>query len=161
MKYGLRMEGKDIIEMYKKTRSSGFGKEVKRRIILGTYVLSSGYYDAYYRKAGQIRRLIRNDFDDVFKRCDLIVTPVAPTTAFKIGERVDDPLTMYLSDIFTIPVNLAGLPAISVPCGFDSSGLPIGIQIIGGPLDEPRIFQAAWVIEKGFEVKRIPPKFMA
>lgn len=161
VKYGLRVEGKDIIEMYKKTRSSGFGKEVKRRIILGTYVLSSGYYDAYYRKAGQIRRLIRNDFDEVFKRCDLIVTPVAPTTAFKIGERVDDPLTMYLSDIFTIPVNLAGLPAMSVPCGFDTSGLPIGIQIIGGPLDEPRIFQAAWVIEKGLGIKRIPPKFMA
>jgi len=124
VKYGLRAEGKDIIDMYKKTRLMGFGKEVKRRIILGTYVLSSGYYDAYYRKAGKVRTLIRRDFEEAFKQCDIILTPVSPTTAFKIGEKVEDPLMMYLSDIFTIPINLAGLPAMSVPCGFDGAGLP-------------------------------------
>ena len=122
VKYGFRAPGKDIIEMYKKTRSAGFGKEVKRRIILGTYVLSSGYYDAYYRKAGQVRTLLKGDFDRAFEKCDLVLTPVSPTTAFRIGEKVEDPLTMYLSDIFTIPVNLAGLPGLSVPCGFDRAG---------------------------------------
>ena len=147
VKYGLREDGKDIIEMYKNTRNKGFGQEVKRRIILGTYVLSSGYYDAYYRKAGKVRTLIRQDFDTAFASCDLIVTPVSPTTAFKAGERVEDPLTMYLSDIFTIPVNLAGLPAISIPGGFDGSGLPIGLHIIGKPLEEGPILQAAYVFE--------------
>jgi aspartyl-tRNA(Asn)/glutamyl-tRNA(Gln) amidotransferase subunit A len=156
VKYGLRIDGKDIIDMYKKTRLKGFGKEVKRRIILGTYVLSSGYYDAYYRKAGKVRTLMRRDFDEAFKACDIIATAVSPTTAFKAGEKVDDPLTMYLSDIFTIPVNLAGLPALSVPCGFDGNGLPIGLQIIGRPLDEGRIMQAAYVIEKERAVKKIP-----
>ncbi|OPY77915.1 MAG: Glutamyl-tRNA(Gln) amidotransferase subunit A [Syntrophorhabdus sp. PtaU1.Bin153] len=156
VKYGLRIDGKDIIDMYKKTRSKGFGKEVKRRIILGTYVLSSGYYDAYYRKAGKVRTLMRRDFDEAFKACDIIVTAVSPTTAFKTGEKIDDPLTMYLSDIFTIPMNLAGLPAMSVPCGFDGSGLPIGLQIIGRPLDEGRIMQAGYVIERERAVKKIP-----
>lgn len=159
VKYGMRVAGKDIIQMYKKTRSAGFGKEVKRRIILGTYVLSSGYYDAYYRKAGQVRTLIRQDFDKAFQQCDLIVTPVSPTTAFKIGERTEDPLTMYLSDILTIPVNLAGLPAISVPCGFDAMGLPIGMQIIGRPLDESTILQAAYVVEQEIGLKKIPDRF--
>jgi aspartyl-tRNA(Asn)/glutamyl-tRNA(Gln) amidotransferase subunit A len=159
VKYGMRVSGKDIIQMYKKTRSVGFGEEVKRRIILGTYVLSSGYYDAYYRKAGQVRTLIRRDFDKAFEKCDLIVTPVSPTTAFKIGERTEDPLTMYLSDILTIPVNLAGLPAISVPCAFDSMGLPIGTQIIGKPLDEATILQAAYVVEQEMKLKQIPDRF--
>ncbi|HAR95429.1 MAG TPA: Asp-tRNA(Asn)/Glu-tRNA(Gln) amidotransferase GatCAB subunit A [Deltaproteobacteria bacterium] len=159
VKYGMRVGGKDIIQMYKKTRSAGFGSEVKRRIILGTYVLSSGYYDAYYRKAGQVRTLIRQDFDKAFERCDLIVTPVSPTTAFKIGERTEDPLTMYLSDILTIPVNLAGLPAISVPCGFDATGLPIGMQIIGKPLDESTILQAAFVVEQEIGLNKIPERF--
>lgn len=159
VKYGLRSEGKDIIDMYKKTRLKGFGKEVKRRIILGTYVLSSGYYDAYYGKAGKVRTLIRGDFDEAFKTCDMIVTPVSPTTAFKIGERMEDPLAMYLSDIFTIPVNLAGLPAMSVPCGFDRNGLPIGLQIIGRPLDEARMMQAAYVFEREKDVKKIPATF--
>jgi aspartyl-tRNA(Asn)/glutamyl-tRNA(Gln) amidotransferase subunit A len=159
VKYGMRMEGKDLIDMYKKTRSEGFGKEVKRRIILGTYVLSSGYYDAYYRKAGQVRTLMRNDFDRAFQECDLIVTPVSPTTAFKIGEKTDDPLTMYLSDIFTIPVNLAGLPGLSVPCGFDGKGLPIGLQIIGKPLGEALMLQAASVFEAEMKLKRIPDRF--
>ena len=159
VKYGLRVEGKDIIEMYKRTRSAGFGKEVKRRIILGTYVLSSGYYDAYYRKANQVRTLIKGDFDKAFEACDLIVTPVSPTTAFKVGEKMEDPLTMYLSDIFTIPVNLAGLPALSVPCGFDGEGLPIGLQIIGRPLDEGRIFQTAYVVEAERKLKKVPDAF--
>jgi len=160
VKYGLRVEGKDIIEMYKRTRFAGFGKEVKRRIILGTYVLSSGYYDAYYRKAGQVRTLIRRDFEEAFRTCDVIATPVTPTTAFKVGEKADDPLQMYLSDIFTIPVNLAGLPAISVPCGLDSSSLPIGLQIIGQPLDEARILQVAYVIEQEKKLKKIPDRYL-
>lgn len=159
VKYGLRINGKDIIDMYKKTRLKGFGKEVKRRIILGTYVLSSGYYDAYYRKAGQVRTLIRRDFEEAFKKCDIIVTPVSPTTAFMIGEKTEDPLQMYLSDIFTIPINLAGLPAMSVPCGFDSAGLPIGLQIIGQPLDEARMLQSAYVLEKEKDLKKIPDRF--
>ena len=159
VKYGFRAPGKDIIDMYKKTRSAGFGKEVKRRIILGTYVLSSGYYDAYYRKAGQVRTLIKGDFDRAFEQCDLIVTAVSPTTAFRIGEKVEDPLTMYLSDIFTIPVNLAGLPGLSVPCGFDRAGLPIGLQIIGKPLDEALMLQAAYVLESEMRLKKIPDRF--
>lgn len=159
VKYGLRIDGKDIIDMYKKTRSKGFGKEVKRRIILGTYVLSSGYYDAYYGKAGKVRTLIRQDFEDAFTRCDVVVTPVAPTTAFRIGEKSGDPLTMYLSDIFTIPVNLAGLPGMSVPCGFDEKGLPIGLQIIGRPLDEGLMLQTAYVLERERKVPRLPPRF--
>jgi len=160
VKYGMRREGKDIIEMYKLTRSQGFGKEVKRRIILGTYVLSSGYYEAYYRKAGQVRTLMRGDFDAAFRQCDLMVTPVSPTSAFKIGEKTDDPLTMYLSDIFTIPVNLAGLPALSLPCGFDGQGLPIGLQIIGKPLGEAKILQAASLFEAEMGLPKIPPAFL-
>lgn len=161
VKYGMRVEGKDIIDMYKQTRSKGFGKEVKRRIILGTYVLSSGYYDAYYRKAGQVRTLIRGDFDRAFEQCDLIVTPVSPTTAFRVGEKTDDPLTMYLSDIFTIPINLAGLPALSLPCGFDGQGLPIGLQIIGKPLDEASILRVAARFEAEAAVKKIPDRFVS
>jgi len=159
VRYGMRVDGKDIIDMYKQTRSRGFGKEVKRRIILGTYVLSSGYYDAYYRKAGQVRTLIRRDFDKAFEQCDVIVTPVSPTTAFKIGEKTEDPLTMYLSDIFTIPVNLAGLPAISLPCGFDDKGLPIGLQIIGKPLDEMLLLQTAFLLETEKKLKKRPDMF--
>jgi aspartyl-tRNA(Asn)/glutamyl-tRNA(Gln) amidotransferase subunit A len=159
VKYGLRINGKDIIDMYKKTRREGFGKEVKRRIILGTYVLSSGYYDAYYRKASQVRTLIRRDFEEAFKRCDIIMTPVSPTTAFKVGEKMKDPLAMYLSDIFTIPVNLAGLPGMSLPCGFNGAGLPIGLQIIGQPLDEARMLQIAYAFETQNNVKKIPDKY--
>jgi aspartyl-tRNA(Asn)/glutamyl-tRNA(Gln) amidotransferase subunit A len=159
VKYGLRVDGKDIIDMYKKSRYRGFGKEVKRRILLGTYVLSSGYYDAYYRKAGKVRTLIRRDFEEAFKVCDMILTPVSPTTAFKVGEKAEDPLTMYLSDIFTIPINLAGLPAMSVPCGFDASGLPVGAQIIGRPLDEGHMLQAAYVLESELRLKKIPDRY--
>jgi aspartyl-tRNA(Asn)/glutamyl-tRNA(Gln) amidotransferase subunit A len=121
--------------------------------------LSSGYYDAYYKKAGQVRTLIRRDFEEAFKKCDIIITPVSPTTAFKAGEKTEDPLTMYLSDIFTIPVNLAGLPGMSLPCGFDSAGLPIGLQIIGQPLDEARMLQAAYLFETENNVKNIPERF--
>jgi aspartyl-tRNA(Asn)/glutamyl-tRNA(Gln) amidotransferase subunit A len=161
VKYGLRVDGKDIIDMYKKSRLKGFGKEVKRRVILGTYVLSSGYYDAYYRKAGKVRTLIRRDFEEAFKACDVIATPVSPTTAFRIGEKTDDPLTMYLSDIFTIPVNLAGLPGMSIPAGFDRAGLPIGLQLIGRPLDEGTMLQVAHLFETERKVKRIPDRYLA
>ena len=148
MKYGYRQPGKDLTETYFKSREFGFGAEVKRRIMLGTYALSSGYYDDYYLKAQKVRRLIKKDFDEAFKSCDVIITPTAPTTAFKIGEKTEDPLQMYLSDIFTNSVNLAGLPGLSMPCGFDSSGLPIGLQIIGKALDEATILRVAYAYEQ-------------
>ncbi len=152
VKYGYR-SGKEenLITMYKKTRSEGFGPEVKRRIMLGTYALSAGYYDEYYGKASRVRTLMRMDFEKAFQECDVIVTPTSPTPAFKIGEKVNDPLQMYLSDIFTIPTNLAGIAAISVPCGFNSSGLPIGLQIISGPFAEEKIFQVSYAYEQNTE----------
>ena len=136
MRYGYRADAKDLTETYRISRDEGFGAEVKRRIMLGTYALSAGYYDAYYFKAQRVRTLIKRDFDEAFKRCDAIVTPTAPTTAFKIGEKTQDPLQMYLSDIYTISINLAGVPALSLPCGFDGDGMPIGMQIIGKHFDE-------------------------
>jgi aspartyl-tRNA(Asn)/glutamyl-tRNA(Gln) amidotransferase subunit A len=149
VKYGFRAsEAKELVEMYLETRSQGFGPEVKRRIMLGTYVLSSGYYDAYYRKASQVRTLIKEDFEKAFTTCDVIITPTAPTPAFRLGEKVQVPLQMYLSDIFTISVNLAGVPAISIPCGFSKGGLPIGLQIIGRQCEEERIIQAAYAFEQ-------------
>ncbi len=149
VRYGYRApQVDDLGEMYRATRAQGFGSEVKRRIMLGTYVLSAGYYDAYYIKAQKVRTLIRRDFLDTFERCDLIAAPVAPTTAFRVGEKISDPLTMYLTDIFTIAVNLAGLPALSVPCGFDQSGLPIGLQLIGRPFDEATLLQAGYAYEQ-------------
>jgi len=149
VRYGLREGGRGgLTEMYEATRAAGFGAEVKRRIMLGTYALSAGYYDAYYLKAQQVRTLIRLDFQKVFEHCDAIVTPVAPTTAFRLGEKTDDPLTMYLSDIFTISVNLAGLPAAVVPCGFDGGGLPIGMQIIGRPFDEATVLRVGHAYEQ-------------
>ncbi len=149
VKFGYRADDvNNLEEMYVKTRSTGFGQEVKRRIMLGTYVLSSGYYDAYYRKAQKVRTLIRRDFTEAFQKCDCLLTPTAPTTAFKLGEKVDDPLTMYLSDIYTVSVNLAGLPALSVPCGFDAHKLPIGVQLIGKHFDEATILNIGNVIEK-------------
>ena len=141
------------------TRAQGFGTEIKRRTMLGTYALSSGYYDAYYKKGQQVRTLIKKDFEDAFQGADVIVTPTSPTAAFKIGEKTADPLQMYLSDIFTIPINLAGLPALSIPCAFDSQGLPIGLQIIGKPLDEASILQAAALLEAEVKVKKIPDRF--
>lgn len=149
VKYGYRVPDADgLLDMYCKTRALGFGPEVKRRIMLGTYALSAGYYDAYYKKAQQVRTLIKQDFEQVFSHCDLILSPVSPTPAFKIGEKTADPLAMYLSDILTIPVNLAGLPAISVPCGFSSGGLPIGLQLIARPFAEDCLLQAAYHYEQ-------------
>ncbi len=148
-RYGLRVDrGQGLLDMYQQTRAAGFGPEVKRRIMLGTYALSAGYYDAFYLKGQQVRTLLRQDFARAFERCDVLVTPTAPTTAFAIGEKTADPLAMYLSDIFTISVNLAGLPALSMPCGFDATGLPIGVQLIGQPFDEPRLLQAAHAYEQ-------------
>src|SRR2546426_993549 len=148
MKYGYRAPAKELTETYMKTRQQGFGAEVKRRIMLGTYALSAGYYDAYYLKAQKVRSLIKRDFEEAFKKCDAILAPTAPTTAFRIGEKTQDPLQMYLSDIFTISVNLAGLPALSLPCGFDSDGLPIGLQMIGKHFDETTILRIAFAYEQ-------------
>lgn len=149
VQYGFRAGGaEDLIDMYIRTRSQGFGNEAKRRILLGTYVLSSGYYEAYYLKAQKVRTKIKEDFDNAFRDVDCIITPTSPTAAFKIGERLEDPLSMYLSDIYTIPVNLAGLPAISLPCGFTGDELPIGLQIIGKPFDEETLFRAAYTYEQ-------------
>lgn len=149
IKYGLRAkETKDLLDLYMKTRQEGFGPEVKRRIMLGTYALSSGYYEAYYGKAQVVRTLICQDFDAAFKEVDLIVTPVTPTPAFKLGEKSENPLQMYLSDIYTISVNLAGLPAISVPCGFSKAGLPIGLQLIGRAFEEETLLRAAHAYEQ-------------
>jgi aspartyl-tRNA(Asn)/glutamyl-tRNA(Gln) amidotransferase subunit A len=161
VKYGFRSTGhEDLMEMYTRTRAEGFGKEVKRRIILGTYVLSAGYYEAYYRKASQVRTLMRNDFEEAFKEVDVIVTPTAPTPAFRIGEKVENPLQMYLSDILTIPVNLAGIPAISIPCGLSREGLPIGLQIIGKHFDEGKILRVAFTFEQNTDFHLKKPKLI-
>jgi aspartyl-tRNA(Asn)/glutamyl-tRNA(Gln) amidotransferase subunit A len=155
VRYGKRMDdGRGLIDMYMKSRAAGFGPEVKRRIMLGTYALSSGYYDAYYLKAQKVRTLIRQDFLDAFNHVDVILTPVAPTPAFRIGEKTADPLQMYLSDIFTIPVNLAGTCGLSVPCGFSRDGLPIGMQLIGRPFGEETILQSAYAYEQATEWHR-------
>lgn len=148
VKYGFRAGGKDLLEMYMNTRAQGFGEEVKRRIMLGTYALSAGYYDAYYKKAQQVRTLIKQDFERAFEKIDAIVTPTSPTTAFKIGEKTTDPLQMYLTDIFTISVNLAGVPAVSIPCGFTQDNLPVGLQIIGKNFDEETILKTAYAYEQ-------------
>jgi aspartyl-tRNA(Asn)/glutamyl-tRNA(Gln) amidotransferase subunit A len=159
VQYGLRRRSKDnLINMYKGTRGEGFGQEAKRRIILGTFALSHGYYDAYYLRALKVRALIKNDFDLVFKEFDCIVTPTTPTPAFKIGEKVEDPLKMYLSDIYTISVNLAGIPAISVPCGFTSTGLPLGLQILGKPFKEDTILKTAYAYEQSTPWHKERPK---
>ena len=139
--------------MYEKTRSAGFGDEVKRRIMIGTYVLSSGYYDAYYLKAQKVRRLIKNDFNNIFQKVDAILTPSTPSSAFKIGEKSNDPVSMYLNDIFTVPVNLAGLPGISIPAGLDKKGYPLGLQIIGKSFDEQNILNIAYSMEDKINFK--------
>lgn len=149
VKYGYRAEdAEDLVTMYARSRAEGFGPEVKRRIMLGTYALSAGYYDAYYLKAQKVRTLIKQDFERAFEQVDVLISPTSPTTAFKIGEKTTDPLSMYLSDLMTIPVNLAGLPSMSLPCGFDEQGLPIGIQLIGNVLQEEIIFQVAHAYEQ-------------
>ena len=153
VKYGFRAKGENLIDMYEKTRSQGFGDEVQRRIMIGTYVLSSGYYDAYYLKAQKVRKLIKNDFDEAYKKVDAILTPSTPSSAFKIGEKKDDPVSMYLNDIFTVPVNLAGLPAISIPAGHDAAGYPLGLQIIGKAFKEQEILNLAYAMEDKISFK--------
>ncbi len=157
MRYGLRAEADNTLDLYNRTRDRGFGAEVKRRIMLGTFALSTGYYDAYYLKAQKVRTLIRQDFERAFEHCDIIVTPVAPSTAFKLGEKTADPLQMYLSDIFTISVNLAGLPGLSLPCGYDTAGMPIGLQLIGPPFGEEIILRAGDAYENTATIKRRAP----
>jgi aspartyl-tRNA(Asn)/glutamyl-tRNA(Gln) amidotransferase subunit A len=159
IRYGLRMEADNTLDLYSRTRARGFGAEVKRRIMLGTFALSAGYYDAYYLKAQKVRTLIRRDFERAFEHCDVIVTPVAPTTAFNLGEKTADPLQMYLSDIFTISVNLAGLPGLSVPCGYDGAGMPIGLQLIGPPFGEEMILRAADAYENSAAIARRPARW--
>jgi aspartyl-tRNA(Asn)/glutamyl-tRNA(Gln) amidotransferase subunit A len=155
VKYGFRSSsGNNLIEMYENTRSEGFGDEVKRRILIGTYVLSSGYYDAYYIKAQKVRQLIKNDFDQSFKKVDAILTPSTPSAAFKIGEKKDDPISMYLNDIFTVPVNLAGIPAISIPAGSDKNNYPLGLQLIGNTLEEQKLLNIAYAAEKKINFKQ-------
>ncbi|MGC9109205.1 MAG: Asp-tRNA(Asn)/Glu-tRNA(Gln) amidotransferase subunit GatA [Caldimicrobium sp.] len=157
VKYGFRAEAKSLLEMYKKSRGLGFGREVKRRIMLGTYALSAGYYDAYYLKASKVRTLIKEDFEKAFKEVDLILTPTTPTPPFRLGEKISDPLQMYLSDIFTIPVNLAGLPALSLPVGLTTDNLPVGVQIIGPQFKDELVLALAYQIEKDLSLKFIPP----
>lgn len=159
VKYGWRAEGyEDLTDLYNKTRTQGFGLEVKRRILLGTFVLSTGYYDAYYRKALQVKAVIKSAFDEAFTHCDMLLTPVAPTTAPKIGESLRDPLKMYLSDIYTVSVNLAGLPGLSMPCGFDDKGLPIGAQLIGPHFGEGRLLNAAHAFQRDTDYHKQMPK---
>jgi len=160
VKYGYRSnEGTNLIDMTSKSRAEGFGDEVQRRILIGTYALSAGYSDAYYKKAQKVRSLIRKDFDNAFKKVDVLLTPTCPTTAFLKGDFVNDPLSMYLSDLLTVPVNLAGLPAISIPCGFDTKGLPVGMQLIGNVLEEDRILNAANIFEIDAQVIKNRPLF--
>lgn len=156
LRYGQRVDGENLIDMYQKTRAAGFGNEVKRRIMIGTYVLSAGYYDAYYTKAQKVRRLIANDFAQAFEKCDAILTPTAPSAAFPIGENEDNPVKMYLNDIFTVSVNLAGLPGLSLPAGLDANGLPLGLQIIGNAWDEATVFKVGHVIEQAANFKATP-----
>lgn len=159
VRYGVRSkDAENMIDMFKLSRSQGFGEEVKRRIMLGTFALSSGYYDAYYKKAQKVRTLIKQDFEEVLEKYDVIIGPTSPTPAFKIGEKIDDPLTMYVGDILTIPVNLAGVPGISIPCGFSSNGLPIGLQIIGKHFDEETVYRAAHAFEQATDYHKRKPE---
>ena len=154
----MRAENPDnLIDLYRRSRSEGFGQEVKRRIMLGTYALSSGYYDAYYLKAQKVRTLIKRDFDQAFEKFDVLIGPTAPTPAFRIGEQVGDPLTMYLNDILTIPVSLAGVPAVSIPCGL-ADGLPVGLQIIGKSFDESTVLRAAHAFEQHTDFHKARPQ---
>jgi len=158
VQYGFRENASNLIEMYKKTRQKGFGQEAKRRILLGTFVLAEGYYEAYYLRAQKVRTLIKKDFDEVFKECDCLLTPTSPTPAFKIGEKIKDPLKMYLSDIFTLSANLAGIPAISIPCGFTKKGLPVGLQLLGKPFSESLILRVAYNYEQNTVWHKMKPK---
>jgi aspartyl-tRNA(Asn)/glutamyl-tRNA(Gln) amidotransferase subunit A len=157
VRFGLRVPGGSLDEMYENTRAEGFGAEVRRRVLIGTYVLSAGYYDAYYLKAQRVRALIARDFTEAYKKCDVILTPTAPSGAFAIGEKSDDPIAMYLNDVFTVTVNLAGLPGISVPAGLTQDGLPLGLQLIGRAFDEETLFRAAGVLESAAQFTAKPP----
>jgi aspartyl-tRNA(Asn)/glutamyl-tRNA(Gln) amidotransferase subunit A len=158
VRYGHRTaQARDVVEMNMRTRGDGFGQEVKRRIMLGTYSLSAGYYEAYYGQAQKVRTLVIRDFESAFERFDLLVAPTSPTTAFRLREKAEDPLAMYLSDIFTIPANLSGVPAISVPCGLDEGGLPVGLQLMGKVLDESTVLRAAYALEQDLGLTGTPP----
>jgi aspartyl-tRNA(Asn)/glutamyl-tRNA(Gln) amidotransferase subunit A len=159
MRYGLRVDGANLTETYERSRAAGFGAEVKRRIMIGTYVLSAGYYDAYYLKALKVRRRIADDFDQAFEKVDALLTPTAPSAAFQLGDKADDPVAMYLNDIFTVTVNLAGLPGMSVPAGLDASGLPLGLQLIGRALDEGTLFSLGGALEKAANFRAKPQKW--
>ncbi|MEM6902335.1 MAG: Asp-tRNA(Asn)/Glu-tRNA(Gln) amidotransferase subunit GatA, partial [Pseudomonadota bacterium] len=161
VRYGLRVEGEDLNDMYAKSRAAGFGDEVKRRILIGTYVLSAGYYDAYYIKAQRVRALIARDFREAFDKVDVLLTPTAPSAAFAVGENADDPVAMYLNDVFTVPASLAGLPGISVPAMMNKDGLPLGLQLIGRPFDEETVFRAAGVLESAAGIDAVPNGLMA
>ncbi|HSZ75043.1 MAG TPA: amidase family protein, partial [Rhizomicrobium sp.] len=149
VRYGHRAKGvHDIVDLYEKSRAEGFGEEVRRRILIGTYVLSAGYYDAYYSRAQKVRTLIKRDFDQAFEKCDVLLTPATPGPAFGIGEQTADPISMYLNDVFTVTVNLAGLPGLAVPAGLDMNGLPLGLQIIGKAFDEATVLRAGRAVER-------------
>ncbi len=156
VRYGARVDGEDLIDLYERTRAAGFGPEVKRRIMIGTYVLSHGYYDAYYLKAQKVRNLILKDFTDAFAQVDAILTPTAPSAAFGLGEKMDDPVTMYLNDVFTVPASLAGVPAMSVPAGLSAEGLPLGLQVIGRHFDEETVFAVSAAIESAAGFSALP-----
>jgi aspartyl-tRNA(Asn)/glutamyl-tRNA(Gln) amidotransferase subunit A len=156
VRFGLRVDGASPDEMYELTRAAGFGAEVRRRVLIGTYVLSAGYYDAYYLKAQRVRSLITQDFASAFEKVDCILTPTAPSAAFAIGEKSDDPIAMYLNDVFTVPANLAGVPAISVPAGLSGDGLPLGLQITGRAFDEETVLRAAAVLESAAQFRHLP-----
>jgi len=155
----LRVPGDDIVDMYENTRAAGFGPEVQRRILIGTYVLSAGYYDAYYARAQKLRSLIKRDFDRAFESCDVLLTPTTPGPAFAVGAKTSDPLEMYLQDVFTVTVNLAGLPGISVPAGLSETGLPLGLQLIGKAFDEATLLRAAHAVETAADFKHSPAKW--
>jgi aspartyl-tRNA(Asn)/glutamyl-tRNA(Gln) amidotransferase subunit A len=161
MRYGLRVAAKDLIDTYAQTRAAGFGKEVRRRIMIGTYVLSAGYYDAYYLKAQKVRTLIKRDFEEAFREVDLVLTPATPNPAFRIGDKMDDPVQMWLNDVFTVTANLAGLPGISVPAGLSAEGLPLGLQLIGRPFDEATVLRGAGVLEQAAGFSALPPYLRA
>jgi aspartyl-tRNA(Asn)/glutamyl-tRNA(Gln) amidotransferase subunit A len=156
VRFGARIDGEDLIDMYERTRAAGFGAEVKRRIMIGTYVLSAGYYDAYYLKAQKVRALILRDFEDAFVKVDAILTPTAPSAAFGMGEKMDDPVKMYLNDVFTVPASLAGVPAMSVPAGLSAEGLPLGLQVIGRHFDEETVFAVSGALERAADFRAKP-----
>ena len=158
VRYGLRVEAASLDQMYEATRAAGFGEEVQRRILIGTYVLSAGYYDAFYLKAQKVRRLIKLDFDSVFTTVDALLTPATPSAAFAVGRKVDDPVVNFLNDVFTVPANLAGLPGMSVPVGLNAAGLPLGLQVLGKPYDEASLYRVAGVLEQGAAFATTPTR---